>query len=483
MNSISLSSGEIVPMEMHKAKVIKKISMLPAEQRKEKILEAGCNTFLLKNKDVFLDMLTDSGVNAMSDRQQAAMLQADDSYAGSETFFRLQETTQKIFNKKFLVPAHQGRACEHIISKTLVKPGKNVVLMNFHFTTAKAHILNQGGVIEELIIDEALKTQSDFNFKGNMDLDKFKSSIKRNGADKIAFVRMEAGTNLIGGQPFSLENIKAIAEICRINNIILVLDASLLTDNLFFMKTKEKICADKSIEEITKVVADCADIIYFSARKLGSAKGGVILLNDEESCKKLRELTVMFEGFITYGGMSLMEMEAINVGLQEAMEFDMISQGPQFIEFIVKELEKNGVPMVTPSGGLGAHIDAKKFLSHLSQSQYIAASLAVAVFTASGIRGMERGTLAESKNPDGSEHFAALELLRLAVPRRVFSLSHMKYVVDRITWLYENRKLIGGLKFVEEPAALRFFLGKLAPDSDWMEKLTKKFKNDFGENS
>ncbi|MDD2840605.1 MAG: tryptophanase, partial [Rickettsiales bacterium] len=438
------------------------------------------NTFLLKNKDVFLDMLTDSGVNAMSDLQQTALLRADDTYAGSESFFRLNETTKEIFGKKFLCPAHQGRACENILSRVLVKQGQTVI-MNFHFTTSKAHVLANGGTVEELLIDEGLKAESDFPFKGNMDLNKLEKSIKNHGAENIAFVRMEAGTNLIGGQPFSLKNLKDVSEICRKNEIKLVLDASLLTDNLFFIKTREESCKNMTISEITRAMSDCSDIIYFSARKLGSARGGVIVLNDEELLKRMQELCTLFEGFITYGGMSLMEVEAINVGLQEAMDFEMINQGPEFIKFLIDELVKNKVPVVLPSGGLGAHLDAKRFVSHIPQSQYQAASLTAAIFIVSGIRGMERGTMAESRNSDGSEHFAAMELVRLAAPRRVFSMSHMKFVADRISWLFKNRNLIGGLKFVEEPKTLRFFLGKMAPVNDWQDKLVSKFKEDFGD--
>lgn len=479
MNNIKFFSGENIPLEMHKTKIMKKINLIPIKERQKAINEAGCNTFLLRNKDVFLDMLTDSGVNAMSDQQQSALLKADDAYAGSESFFRLQETTGKIFGKKFLLPAHQGRACENIISRTLVKPGQKV-LMNFHFTTSKAHVELNGGAVEELLIDEGLKPTSNFPFKGNMDIDKLENSIKKNGVNNISFVRMEAGTNLIGGQPFSLQNLKDVSIVCKKNNILLVLDASLLTDNLFFIKTKEENCREKTIEDIAREMSNLVDIIYFSARKLGSARGGAILLNNEKLCKQMQELITLFEGFITYGGMSLMEVEAINIGLQEAMDFNMINQGPEFINFLTNDLLKNNVPVITPSGGLGVHLNAEEFVSHVDKMQYQAASLASAIFLIAGIRSMERGTVSETRNVDGSEHFAKMELVRLAVPRRVFSLSHMKFVADRINWLYKNRDLIGGLKFVEEPKILRFFLGKMAPIGNWQEKLINKFEEDFG---
>ena len=480
MQTIKFMSGEKVPLEMHKTKIVKKINLIPIDERLKSIQESGNNSFLLKNKDVFLDMLTDSGVNAMSDKQQSALLLADDAYAGSESFYKLNETTKKIFGKEFLVPAHQGRACENILCHLFVKPG-NVVIMNFHFTTTKAHVTLRQGIVEQLIIDEGLISQSELPFKGNMDIKKLEECINKYGPDKISFVRMEAGTNLIGGQPFSLENLKEVSDVCKKYKLLLVLDASLLTDNLYFIKVREEKCKNMSIPEITRAMADLCDIIYFSARKLGCARGGGLITNDKEIFRKMQQTTVLFEGFITYGGMSIMEIEAINVGLQESMDFGMINQTPIFIEYLVNEFTKNGIPAITPPGGLGAHLDAKKFCEHIPQSQFPAASLIAAIYIVSGARGMERGTVSEDRNPDGSEHFADMELVRLAVPKRVFSLSHLKFIADRINWLYKNRELIGGLEWVEEPKVLRFFLGKLKPVNDWQERLVKKFKEDFGD--
>ena len=480
MQTIRFMSGEKVPLEMHKTKIVKKITLKPIDERLKCIQEAGNNSFLLKNKDVFIDMLTDSGVNAMSDKQQSALLLADDAYAGSESFYKLNETTKKIFGKEFLVPAHQGRACENILCHLFVKPG-DVVIMNFHFTTTKAHITLRQGIVEQLIIDEGLISQSELPFKGNMDIKKLEECIKKYGPEKISFVRMEAGTNLVGGQPFSLENLKEVSDVCKKYKLLLVLDASLLADNLYFIKVREEKYKNMSIPEITREMADLCDIIYFSARKLGCARGGGLITNNKEIFRKMQETTVLFEGFITYGGMSIMEIEAINVGLQESMDFGMINQTPIFIEFLVNEFTKNGIPAITPPGGLGAHIDAKKFCKHIPQSQFPAASLIAAIYIVSGARGMERGTVSEDRNPDGSEHFADMELVRLAVPKRVFSLSHLKFIADRVNWLYKNRELIGGLEWVEEPKVLRFFLGKLRPVNDWQERLVKKFKEDFGD--
>lgn len=477
MNKIKLFSGEDLPLEMHKVKIVQKLELAPIERRLAAIKQAGNNTFLLRNRDVFLDMLTDSGVNAMSNRQQASMLVADDCYAGGESFFRLEAELKKVFGKQFFLPAHQGRACEHLLAKILVKQG-DVVPMNYHFTTTKAHIRLQGGNVLEIPIDEALKVDSTCAFKGNMDIAKLKKAFVIHKG-KIPFVRLEAGTNLIGGQPISLQNIKDTHKVCKQNNVPLILDASLLQDNLFFMKTREPSCMDKSILEICNEVANNVDIIYFSARKFGCAKGGGICLNDESIFDSLRQFVTLFEGFLTYGGMSDKEMEAVAVGISETMDFDMISQGPQFIKFMSEELVKAGVPVVTPAGGLGCHLDAKRFLSHLGQENFQAASLTAAIFIVSGVRGMERGTMAEERNPDGTEHFAAIELVRLALPRRVFTMSQIKFAVDRIAWLWNNRKLIGGLEWRKEPKILRFFLGEFAPIGDWQEKLVAKFKEDF----
>lgn len=480
MSIVKMYTGEKIPLEMHKVKIVQKLRLLPIEERLKAIEAAGNNTFLLQNCDVFLDMLTDSGVNAMSDNQLAAMMTADDAYAGSATCTRLSAKLTEIFGTKYFLPVHQGRAAEHILAKTYVTPG-SVVPMNFHFTTTKAHITQCGGSVEEVITDEGVKATSTCQFKGDIDLNKLRVVIDKAGPDKIAFVRMESGTNLVGGQPVSLANMIEVGKVCREFGILYVLDASLLQDNLYFNKTREDSCKNKTIREITREIADLYDIIYFSSRKLGAARGGGIITNSEKAYMAMRDLVPLFEGFMTYGGMSVREMEAMTVGLEETMDEEVINQGPQFIEYMVNELEKKGVPVVTPPGGLGCHLNASEFIPHVPQTEYPAGALATAMYIAGGIRGMERGTISEQRNPDGSERLAEIELLRLALPRRVFTLSQVKYAIDRILWLYENRNLVGGLKFTEEPAVMRFFVGRLAPVSDWQTKLAAKFRADFGD--
>ena len=480
MANVRLYSGEKMPLEMHKVRIVQKLNLRPVEYRHEAMTAAGNNTFLLQNDDVFLDMLTDSGVNAMSDRQQAAMLTADDSYAGSATYTRLESRLHEIFGMDYFLPTHQGRAAENILAQVLVTPG-SVVPMNYHFTTTKAHIVLNGGSVEELICDAGLEITSDEPFKGNMDIEKLVACIEGHGPDKIAFVRMETGTNLIGGQPHSLENLAAMRAVCDQYGLLLVMDASLLADNLYFIKTREAACKDMSIREISRKIADLCDIMYFSARKLGCARGGGICVRTDELYRLMRGLVPLYEGFLTYGGMSVREIEAITVGLDETMDEDMISQGPQFIEHMVDELVARGVPVVTPAGGLGCHIDAMRFLDHVPQTEYPAGALGTALYIAGGVRGMERGTLSEQRDPDGNETLANMELLRLAMPRRVFTLSQVDYAVDRIDWLYQNRDLVGGLIFTEEPEILRFFYGRRAPVGDWQDKLVAKFRADFGD--
>ena len=480
MSNVKFLSGENIPLEMHKVRMVQKVTLLPVEDRLKCMEEAGFNTFLLKSRDIFLDMLTDSGVNAMSENQFAAMMQADDSYAGSETFYRLESVLQDIFGTKYFLPTHQGRACENIIAQTFVKPN-TFALMNYHFTTTKEHIMKNGGAVEEIIGDEAMKTTSDHPFKGDVDIDKLKAAIDRVGKENVCFVRVEAGTNLVGGQPVSMKNLREVSKICRENGILTVYDASLLADNLYFIKTREAEFKDVDIKDITREMMALMDITYFSARKLGSARGGGIITSNEAAYVKMRELIPLYEGFLTYGGMSVREMEAMAVGLIETLDMEIISQTPIFVEALCEELQAKGVPVVTPPGGLGCHVDARAFCSHIPSEQYPAGALAAALFIASGVRGMERGTLSEKRLADGTQPTASMELVRLAVPKRVYTLSQIKYVADRLEWLFRNRELIGGLEFVEEPTVLRFFFGRLKPTGGWAEKLAEQFRKDFGD--
>ena len=478
--TIKFHSGEQIPVELHKVRIVQKLFLKPIDERLKAIGEAGYNTFLLNTKDIFLDQLTDSGTNAMSDNQVASMLQADDAYAGSQSFYRMEKALRDVFGKHYILPVHQGRAAENIISQVFIKKGQ-VIPMNYHFTTTKEHMEINGGTVLEIYTDEALKIKSDVPFKGNIDIDKLKAVFKEYGKEGVAFVRMEASTNLIGGQPFSMQNMRDVRAVCDENDAMLVLDASLIGENAYFIKKREEEFKNANIKDILLEMCGMSEMVYFSSRKVSSTRGGGIVVDDNELFLKMRDLLVLFEGFLTYGGMSVREIEAMAVGINETCDDTVISQSPMFIEYAVNNLDAAGIPVITPAGALGCHIDAQGFLPHVPQAQYPAGALAAALFIISGIRGMERGTISSVRDENGDDILADVELLRLAFPRRVFTLSQTMFMVDRVKWLYENRELVGGLEWVEEPPLLRFFMGRLQPNSDWAEKLVAKFKADFGD--
>ncbi len=480
MSNVKFYKNEDLPLELHKVRIVQKLNLVPIERRLDALKEAGYNTFGLSTNDVFLDMITDSGVNAMSDNQLAAMMRADDAYAGSQSFVRMQKAVEDVLGKKYLLPVHQGRAAENVLARTFIKPG-DIVPMNYHFTTALAHILEVGANIAELLHDDALVLRSTNPFKGNIDIEKLVKFIEETGVDRIPYIRMEASTNLIGGQPFSIANMMDVRRVADKYGLLLVLDASLLGENAWLVKQREEKWKENSLGDIIKMMTGLADIVYFSARKLSSSRGGGICTNRHELYQKMEVMIPLFEGFLTYGGMSVREIEAIAVGLYETLDETMISQSPSFIKYLVESAEAKGIPMVTPPGVLGAHINAMEFCDHLPQTEYPAGALASALFLCSGIRGMERGTVSSVRDENGVELLADVELLRLAVPRRVFTLSQINYVLDRLEWLYDNRKLIGGLKWTYEPRVLRFFMGKMEPTSDWPHRLMEKFRKDFGD--
>ncbi|MFA5535184.1 MAG: tryptophanase [Mariniphaga sp.] len=479
-NAVKFYSGEQIPLELHKVRIVQKLFLKPVEERKAAMENAGYNTFLLNTKDIFLDMLTDSGTNAMSDNQVSSMLQADDAYAGSQSFYRMEQALRDVFGKHYVLPAHQGRAAENIVSRAFIKKG-DVIPMNYHFTTTKEHMELNGGKVLEIYGDDALEIKSNKPFKGNIDIQKLNAVFEKYGKEQVAFVRMEASTNLIGGQPFSMQNMRDVKKVCVENDTMMVLDASLIGENAYFIKQREEEFKDADIKDILLEMCSYADLIYFSSRKVSSTRGGGIVTNSKELYMKMRDLLVLFEGFLTYGGMSVREIEAMAVGINETCDETVISQSPSFIAYAVNQLDQAGIPVITPPGALGCHIDARGFLPHIPQQDYPAGALATALFIVSGIRGMERGTISSVRDENGNDILADVELLRLAFPRRVFTLSQTMYVVDRVKWLYDNRNLVGGLEWTEEPPLLRFFMGRLKPKTNWPEKLVAKFRKDFGE--
>jgi tryptophanase len=478
--SIKLSSGREIPIEMHKARMVQRISLVPVEERLRAIAEAGYNTFLLKTKDIFLDMLTDSGVNAMSDNQFAGLMNADDAYAGSMTFYDFAKAVEDVLGYKHVMNVHQGRAAEHLLAKVFAKPG-DAIPTNYHFTTTKAHIELIGASCLEIYYDEALKTESSNPFKGNMDPEKLRKVIEKYGKEKVPFVRMEATTNLIGGQPFSMANLKEIRKICDKHGLILVLDGSLICENAYLIKQREKGYENKSVAEIVREMCGLVDLYYMSGRKNTSVRGGLIATNNKELFDKIRPWLPVYEGFYTYGGMSMREVGAMAVGMREMVDPAVAGSSVEQIKYFVGKLVETGIPVVTPPGGLACHLDAMRFLPNVPQSQYPAGSLAAALYISSGIRSMERGTVSMDRDKEGKEALADIELTRIALPRRVYTISHIEYAVDRINWLYKHRELVKGLRFVFEPPVLRFFDGRLEPIGNWGRELADAFKREIGD--
>ncbi|HOA75735.1 MAG TPA: tryptophanase, partial [Phycisphaerae bacterium] len=477
--NIKLSNGKLLPIEMHKIRVVQKANLVPIDARLAAISEAGYNTFLLRTRDVFIDMLTDSGTNAMSDNQLAAMMVSDDAYAGGESYYKLADAIREVLGFDYYLPVHQGRAAEHLLAKVFIKPGQ-VVPMNYHFTTTKAHFEMAGGTVLEIYVDEAMNTESTQPFRGNIDLKKLQDVIDKYGPERVAFVRMEATTNLIGGQPFSMENLKAVRKITAQHGIKLIIDGSLISENAYFIKSREKAYMDWTVADITKEMMAQCDLMYMSGRKSTCVRGGFIATSNKALFDAIKPWLPVYEGFLTYGGMSSKEVEAMAVGVREMVQYEVASSSADLIAWFVNRLLEKKLPVVTPAGGLACHVDARRFLPHVPSQQYTAGALAAAIYLASGARPMERGTISTDRDQNGNEVMADLELARLAVPRRVYTMSHMEYVADRLEWLYKNRQLIGGLKFVEEPPVLRFFFGRLAPIDDWGHKLAEAFKKDFG---
>lgn len=479
MSKVKFYSGIDIPLEFHRARIVQKVRLLPIDQRYEALKKAGFNSYRINSEDVFLDMLTDSGTNAMSDIQLASMMWADDAYAGSKSFCRLEKAVLDVLGKKFVIPAHQGRAAENVIMRTFLKQG-DVVPMNYHFGSTVNHITLNGGKVVELLDEKAFESKSDNLFKGNVRIDKLLKCIEENGPEKIPFIRMEASTNLIGGQPFSMANYIEVRKIADRYGIKVLLDATLLGENAYLIIQREPEYADKTLGEVLRMMADLADIIYFSARKFTCARGAVICTNDYRDKLKLDQLVAVFEGYVTYGGMSMKEIEAIAQGLYEATDEDYISQSPSFIKFFVEQAVKKGIPMVTPPGVLGAHVDAKLFCEHIPVKEYPASAVAAGYYLCSGVRTMEGGTASEV-SPNDPDYVADMELVRIAFPRKVFTLSQAIYALDRLEWLYDNRNLLGPMAYDDIPGMMRCFRTPLKPLTDWPEKLIAKFKSDFGD--
>ena len=449
------------PAEPFRIKSIEYVKMNTREEREALMKEAGYNTFLLNSKDVYIDLLTDSGTNAMSDRQWAGIMMGDEAYAGSVNWHHLEATVKELFGFKYVVPTHQGRGAENLLSTMAIKPGQ-FVPGNMYFTTTRYHQEANGGIFKDIVIDEAHDSTIDLPFKGNVDLRKLQSIIDEHGADKIAYICVAVTVNLAGGQPVSMQNLRETYALCQQHGIKVFMDATRCIENAFFIKEREKGYENKTIKEIVLEEFSYSDGCTMSGKKDCLTNiGGFLCLNDEELFTQAKELVVVFEGMPSYGGMTGRDMEAMALGLKEAIEYEYIEHRIKQVRYLGDRLVEAGVPIVLPVGGHGVFLDARLFCPHIPQEQFPAQALAAQIYIESGVRSMERGIVSGGRDKvTGKDHAPKLETVRLTIPRRVYTYAHMDVVADAVIDLYKNRDKIKGLKWVYEPKQLRFFTGR-----------------------
>ncbi|MCX7798281.1 MAG: tyrosine phenol-lyase [Melioribacter sp.] len=449
--------------EPFKIKMVEPVKITTREYREKCIKKAGYNTFLLRSEDVYIDLLTDSGTNAMSDYQWAGLMMGDEAYAGSRNFYYLWDNVKKYYGMPYFVPTHQGRAAEHIISKILIKPG-DIIPGNMYFTTTRLHQELAGGTFVDIIIDEAHEPQNRHPFKGNVDLNKLEDLIKKVGAKKIPYISIAGPVNMAGGQPISMENIKAVHSIAKKHGIKLWFDATRATENAYFIKMREKGFENKTIAQILKEMCSYFDGLWVSAKKdLMVNIGGFLATRNKKFYEEASNLVIVYEGLHTYGGLAGRDMEAMARGIEEMVKFENISSRVGQIEYCGKQLEKYGIPLVYPFGGHAIFLDAKRFLPHIKQDNFPAQTLAAEIYIDSGVRGMERGIVSAGRDPKtGLNRYPELELVRLTFPRRVYTQSHIDVTVESIAQVYQDRKKIKGLKMIYEPKYLRFFQARFA---------------------
>ena len=447
--------------EPFKIKMVEPVATLSKEERQKAIKEAGYNTFLIKSKDVYIDILTDSGTNAMSDRQWAGLMLGDEAYAGSRNFYHLEEVVREYFGFKYIVPTHQGRGAENILSTLTIKPG-DYVPGNMYFTTTRFHQERNGATFRDVIIDEAHDPNIDLPFKGNVDLKKFQSLIDEVGGEKIPYICLAVTVNLAGGQPVSMQNIREVSELAHKHGIKVMFDATGCVENAYFIKEREEGYQDKTIKEIVHEMFSYGDGCTMSGKKDCLTNiGGFLCMNDEDLYVKATGMVVQFEGMPSYGGLAGRDMEAMAIGITESCEYPYISHRVNQIRYLGEKLEAAGIPMVKPFGGHAIFLDARAFLDHLDQEEFPAQALAAAIYEFGGVRTMERGIISAGRDViTGENHKPKLETVRLTIPRRVYTYAHLDYVADTIIELYNRRKDISGLKWVYEPKVLRFFTGR-----------------------
>jgi tyrosine phenol-lyase len=449
--------------EPFKIKMVEPIKMTTKEHREKVAKIAGYNTFLLKSEDVYIDLLTDSGTNAMSDYQWAGMMLGDEAYAGSRNFYYLWDNVKKYYGMPYLVPTHQGRGAEHLVSKAMIKPG-DYIPGNMYFTTTRLHQELAGGTFVDVIIDEAHDSQNRHPFKGNIDLQKLEDLFEKVGGKKVPYVSMAGPVNMAGGQPFSMENLRAVKKLTDKYGVKLWFDATRATENAYYIKTREKGFEEKTIAYILKEMCSYFDGLWVSAKKdLMVNIGGFLATRNKKVFEETRNTVVIYEGLHTYGGLAGRDMEAMARGIEEMVQYDNIRARIGQIEYCGNQLEKYGIPMVYPFGGHAIFLDAKRFLPHLKQDLFPAQTLAAEIYVDSGVRGMERGIVSAGRNPETGKHrYPKLELVRLTFPRRVYTQAHIDVMVESIAQVFEDRKKIKGLKMAYEPKYLRFFQAKFA---------------------
>lgn len=450
--------------EPFKIKVVEPLRITTPAEREAALREAGYNTFLLRSEDVYIDLLTDSGTNAMSDRQWAGMMLGDEAYAGSANFYHLEAAVQRFYGYRHLVPTHQGRGAENIISKILVKPG-DYVPGNMYFTTTRLHQELAGGTFVDIIVDEAHDAQDLSPFKGNVDLDKLESLIARVGAKKIPYVSVAATVNMAGGQPISMENLRAVRALAQRHGIRVILDATRAIENAHFIKTREPGYEGKRIAEILLEMCSYTDGCTMSGKKdLCVNIGGFLALNEYDVFEEARNMVVVYEGLHTYGGLAGRDMEAMARGIEEAVDEAHIRARIGQVEYTAEQLLSIGIPIVRPVGGHAIFLDARRFLPHLKQTEFPAQALAAELYLESGVRAMERGIVSAGRDKEtGDHHHPKLELVRLTFPRRVYTQAHCDVTAEAVESLYERRAGIRGLKMVYEPKYLRFFQARFEP--------------------
>ena len=444
--------------EPWKIKMVEPIHVTGREEREQAVVEAGFNTFLLRSEDVYIDLLTDSGTSAMSDRQWAGIMLGDEAYAGSRNFYHLEEAVQDYYGYKHVVPTHQGRGAEHLISQALITPGQ-FVPGNMYFTTTRLHQELAGGTFVDVIIDEAHDPASLYPFKGDVDLDKLEALFKEKGAENVAYVSLAGTVNMAGGQPVSMANVKALRALCDRYGVRIYLDATRMYENCFFIQQREEGYADRSVAEILKEFCSYTDGAWMSAKKDNLVNiGGWLAVNDYDLFDQLRNMVVIYEGLHTYGGMAGRDMEALAIGIAEGVQDDQVRARVGQVLYLGELLLDWDIPIVRPVGGHGVFLDAKGFYPHIPQAQFPAQTLAAELYLDSGVRGMERGIASAGRDPKTGDHrYPSLELTRLAIPRRVYTQAHMDVVAESIRAVYEAREQTRGLKMVYEPKYLRFF--------------------------